>query len=113
MAIIYEEILDTTKENQKVEIQISYSRGEACGYREYPRGYTLHVQPMGVSSCGFFKEYTPTEGYKYFLMEVTKKTKNADLRAKELADRIKMKIVDQVLTDKKWQLKSVYSLTYC
>ena len=60
-------VLDTTGP-EKLEVTVSYSKGGMSywDYKDYPRGYWLHVSPVKIE--GRFKTYMMGSGLKRFVV---------------------------------------------
>lgn len=81
-------IKDFEMNGKRVEVYVSYNRGDWGG----KRGYSLHVQPY--ESDGVFRTVVGFSGVKHFLLEVARKS------SKKLQEAISMvndEMVEQML----------------
>jgi len=83
-----------------IKVYISYDIGNSSGYHETKRGYTLHCQPVGRRNLGnYISEFCiPTNGYKLFILEVTKKSSKAESQAIDLAREVYKDMLARVCT---------------
>lgn len=80
-----------------IKVSVSYDIGNS-GYRPSRRGYSIHVQPVTIKNCVSYiwEQCIPMNGYKMFLLEVTKKSNKAELQAYELAKNVYHDIIERV-----------------
>lgn len=91
----YEITNNKTDSNTHIRVSINYELGGMSyisGNIE-KRGYYLSVQP--IEKQGDFTKYTPSNGYRHFLLEVTRKSERSLEVAKELSRDILEKIFNQ------------------
>lgn len=84
-----------------VKVYLTYDKGNPDGYHPTKRGYSLHVQPVRLIKRETYTSEIclPMRGYRYFILEVLKKSIKAEIEAEKIAREIYPEIVARVCTD--------------
>lgn len=80
--------------NIKCELYYSLGGINYFTYKREPRGYYLSVSP--VERSGNMESYTAFSGNKVCLLEVARRSKSAEKKAKALIDKHLKSLVEQV-----------------